>query len=532
MPVRGFETVSNVKQYQEDLNNLIGYTNTKSRTTASNVLKQTRSRLQSLYDILIAQEKQFFEVVGVKSYEELLNKINDWNLSGADVLLNNSEGFTKLVEEIRDEILTKDFEERIKIAIDRNDNISNLLVLDITDKEDVIEDITRRLIEGLTKAAEKIEKTGFRWTVTGKKSITDKNIIGHAGVLRYVLLNTVEAKDGKLKYEVHFEDDTPSRYKRRIYDILEEMGFKEIRKVETSAVGKSKEVILNSILSRLSIKGNAARYIAEEVRENFIEYGMNKSSASIKGALGEIYWTAFFKFISNGTVSVSPVGMKRILEGRMKGQQIPIDIVLSGLGFQVKNYHIDNNKVNFRNKLSLNGFIYNRLNIDATPFENFYFSWGYNKVAHTAHAELVYRPLFERFDRIMQQMSKNLENFIYQYLDKILRLDTEFYTEAIEGFSNNNDLKINTAFLISNKVIFSSDIVAAILKMLDNGEAEVKFENFDITYTEPFAPPFWEYDKEGNNKINPEDLMKTTKIAYEVSLDVGKLVEIAISRLK
>jgi hypothetical protein len=62
------------------------------------------------------------------------------------------------------------------------------------------------------------------------------------------------------------------------------------------------------------------------------QIAINKNSSVIKGALGEIYWNAFFDFIG---LQAIPVGFD---VHDTSGKEIPVDIAFEKFGFQVKNY--------------------------------------------------------------------------------------------------------------------------------------------------------------------------------------------------
>jgi len=63
---------------------------------------------------------------------------------------------------------------------------------------------------------------------------------------------------------------------------------------------------------------------------NTQSFDLNSSVASAKGFLGEVYWTAFWRFVTNGKVTVTPTGAMRTTTG-VSGE-IPIDIVINGIG--------------------------------------------------------------------------------------------------------------------------------------------------------------------------------------------------------
>jgi hypothetical protein len=92
--------------------------------------------------------------------------------------------------------------------------------------------------------------------------------------------------------------------------------------------------IREKILQRLPAGGNGyarAKEIINRVITRFLveEYDikMGRNSSVVRGALGEIYWTAFFDFIN---VSAIPVGLNA---KSTTNKEIPVDILFREFGF-------------------------------------------------------------------------------------------------------------------------------------------------------------------------------------------------------
>lgn len=534
-----FSTVENVKTYQENLNYYLGYTNTKNKFKASQVLQQEIARLKDLYSYLLSQEQRMFQINGIGSFENLKQKLREWDNSGASALVSNGERFEELVNTIADTIQLEDLNEKIATAAINNPEIQELFIIDAQEKLP-IDEIANMFVNNLNMALG--EGVHFRSTTAGRQFISGQTTSGLVGLFRYIVIGKPEKikENGKrrYRYSISFNEAIPSRYKNRIYDLINKIANIEIRNIQTDAVINSQKEIIALFNKAFPLTGGAKKYILREFQNRFSYYDFNTSTASIKGALGEIYWTAFWNYITNGKNNAIPVGLTHAIGGVIKGQQLPMDILLKGLGFQVKNYHIDlqTGETIFHKEMLLDGYIKNRLQIDPQPFNDFYFSWAYNKVIDSPHARFYYQPLFNRFELIMQQLETNLQNFSTQKLDKILRLDTEFDSNL--NIASKGNLKIVSAYLIGNKIIFSSDVVAAIIDQLESGSVDIGFKSFDIDYREPHTNPTWNLESRTlgkwppPNNESPSSLMRGTTIKYEIYMNVNSLMAAAEKRLK
>lgn len=548
---KNFATVENVKAYQEDLNSYLGYTNTKNDFIKAKIWEEEIKRLEELRNFLIAQEERLFQINGIESFENLRKRIQEWDNSGASSLISGSDNFEKLVQTIDNMIQTDDLNEKVAIVAANNSEIQELFTVD-AEKNLPLDEIASKLIKQLNEVIGGTMERGhwkgatghFRELTKGKQFINKENVDGAVGLFRYILIGEpITIKNGEkteYKYRITFKETIPSRYRNRIYNIIDKITEQETKKIQTDAAKKSQGKIIKLFAEEFPLTGEAKKYILAELRKRFLSYGFSTTKSSIKGALGEIYWTAFWKYITKGRAKVIPVGLEHATGGVIKGQQLPMDVLLKGFGFQVKNYQIDlkTNETIFHKKMFLNGYIKNRLQINTQPFDNFYFSWAYNKVIDTEHARTHYQALFNRFNLIMQQMEENLKRYSTERLDKVLRLDTDFNSNLkIEA---KDDLKIVTAYLISNKIIFSSDIVNAIIEQLTNEskDADIGFRSFNINFKEPTTSPTWKPKKRSKaewpppNDEDPSNLMKETTIEYEIYLNVDNLLNAAIARLK
>ena len=520
-PRQGFETVSLVKDYQTSLINLLGYTHSKSnRVQVSEIYKNEINRLENLFMGLKAQEERLFAKWGLKSYKELSDALDKWNSCGVESFINNCDGFYPKYRELKDRLEAESFTKKVAPKITSDPEI---ITIATTEGVDTIEEVARQLINNLN-AKGKQKEVKFRTfkkglAKVGGANFSDKDILG---LLRYVTI--IKAENGKATFS--FSEDIPSRYRQKLKKIYKDEMDNEKTDISDDLKKEIKEIVLRGI------NGDAREFIEYELNR-FNSYDINETGAMIKGFLGEIYWTAFFRYLTKKRITVVPTG----LEKTTAGKQVPIDILLEELGFQVKNYRIkEDGTTTFKKKMSLLGFVQERLGLSEEAFQNFYISWGYNKVitedtptgsiTYTKeYVEKHYKPLFDRFEQIISQAAAGgLEKIATARIDRILKLDDEFDFESKETnelVKEIDGVRANVLYLIGPNLVFSSDIVRAVLRLLKNRQAKVKFNNFSFSYKEPTASSVWP----NPNSQAARNLMAGNIIDYEIQIEVGSLFQ-------
>ena len=126
-----------------------------------------------------------------------------------------------------------------------------------------------------------------------------------------------------------------------------------------------------------------------------------------KGALGEIYWKAALSYLMGSSSANKVLATGTLLTSNSK--QLPIDLVLDGLGAQVKNYRIANmgggNEVIFypETTTSLKAFLGTINAGGEEKLDMFVTSWGYNKPNYDytpADGKMNYMGVYNRFSNI------------------------------------------------------------------------------------------------------------------------------------
>ena len=415
------------------------------------------SSLRVLKDTLYNTEVEFFgKILGNTNLSpkdaltELQRRVEEWNSSGAENLFNDK--ITSIVLEIMNNFYGVSLEQ-LQEAYTNNILITDL-VPDLVingGSENEKDNVLEKLYENINNLLSENKKTKFNKKVFFSKI-------------------DLEKKNGK--YTIKFDEKISANYRRRFADIYN-LTIKELNEQTQIQVSGTLEERINAALIKNGIKGEPLKKIEEEISNNLNKYAISYNFGVIKGFLGEVYWTAFFKYLSGNNNKVNPTGNIK----NLKGQSIPIDLLIENYGFQVKNYIIKNGKVNLglRNEDSrlMGSFILNRAEVAASEALLLFFgAWGYNRPTDYATEE--YKNLYNSFPENFATVDK-----IFQaHVDKIIGIDKKFAQKQEEGIENlfpDEEVHYNNFFLVNNKIIPASEIVQGIIEGFEESAARVKF---------------------------------------------------------
>lgn len=521
--INGFRTIEDVKGYQSAL--LVASTgySPEISTLTDKIIKTERDRLEDLLGKLLANEQKFKDILGDVGISYIEKRINNWNSHMGLDLVNSDEIFSEELKSVLNEIADESFQNNFHEALSSYPELREYFSVETvkTWTPDIIREF-KRSFESKTG----INLRNMRRTYIG------------------VAERTNEIKDitDNIKFDISFQPVISANYRKKIKDFIEKTTNYKFHQIITKEKQKVIENIFRNFVRRAGIsRTGPGQYFVKVITEQSSKFDINRSTFSIKGFLGEVYWTAFWRYITNDKISVSPQGATYATAGNVPGQ-IPIDMFLQDIGIQIKNYSLINLQngsqgVHFPptpNTMNVNNFIRLRLDLPdtATAYERFMFSYGYNKVLDNEDAQAKYAPIFNRFDTILRQFMGNLESISMKRIDKIISLDREFGFESDVDLFNTNNLeeRYNTIYIIGDKFVFGSDIVRAIIHGLESQEeVKVSLSHFRILNTsEPFVGAT--YPESSGYKIR--DLMNNYKLEYQIEIDVNALTSSILGRIR
>lgn len=571
---KGFRRLNDVVLIQNDvLNQISGQIHTiktGAKEIEQYIKEKELSDLEELKSFVIKKEQDFYSRIGVKNYQELRQKVEAWNSSGAYQMLQDTTLIEKIANIIKRASYTDLTDAVDKITKQKNDEIINILwstdgLKQELDKLGII--IENVIYTGLKGGSKKSNSSIRRGTISiivspsnfnnSSNNFINSNYIQLTDGLKGITLT--QRKNGNI--EIHFTKDMSMATQRQLTDLINEALKKQGIKLEhtsQSTINEEIRVLISNYLYMLNpftIDGLVQNQIINRVIQEYMVETQNiqigRSRQLIRGALGEIYWTAFFIYIGLRT---SPVGKLTSTETNIKnktqqGKQIPVDIVFEGCGAQVKNYTVDkNNIVRFNshfdqvlqqaipNKQNLANFLVGRGGgLQMSPREarliygRYWFSEQYNKRDVKHDVDGVYVAVEERFSAI----DHGIETYFRNCIDKLLKFNydvtldkksSDLLVEDKDSFDPGKPI-----FFIINDIIYPTsyiiDQIELNLKELgENDIIAIKVENFFMKISDNFVNPQGSvYPNQAKPTI--EKGLESSEITYSIDVNVLELAK-------
>ena len=486
--------------------NLVG----ANKVRVKDILSQRLEWLKQLQTKIYAKEQKFYGSINSIRYlaaepkralEELQKKVEQWNASGVRHMISNDSLGTIL------QILTSSEYRRMSTA--EFEEIASDFIFNSSEIQTYSEDILNQL---LTEAINKVLEQNHLQKLPSKKQSGEQRI--------YFEVKQDEKGNYFLKVEGDLSPNLKSALKRSFKLLLED------RKKDTSAFSDSARNarMLEQIITAPIHDSAVKNAVSAELKVGRVElYNLAKEFGVIKGFLGEVYWTAFFRYL----------GLDALPTGDVKdndtNQSISVDLLVKGFGFQVKNFNLRNGTtaLGSRGNYKRAGvFIRDRANIDEPLSDllmELYGLWSYGNVASDNEAYNATR------QELYNVLTSGSEKIFQHYVDKIIRLDAEQshkFFEDSDSFFPDQKLMFNSFFLVGEKIIPSSAILQEIIESLENS-AQTPSIKFSITGLQagenaPKYPEAVEWDS--------YKMANFTGLGYNIDLDLTTILDRAYTK--
>lgn len=495
-------------------------------------LTELQRQLKTLEDNLLIG-------LGIKDFNELYRKTQEWKSSGASAILQD----VGLIEEIQKEIdLAR--EANLLSAVRKFNN-------QVLTKEQMIQ-LFGEEIEELVSSVPTMISGGVRGgngsragtisisfqsnVVADKKSYTKSEVI--KGMTIFQRSKTSRSKGPNV--EIHFTQNISSTNQAKLTEKMAKILREQGQEVDLVTRADTYRAIKERILQHLPNGGNGyarTREIIDRVITRFLveEYDikMGRNSSVVRGALGEIYWTAFFDFIN---VPAIPVGLKA---KTTTNKEIPVDILFREFGFQVKNYTMKNGIVTFNqhfskevqemvpNQIPFDKFFANTLELGASATEaigKFYFSKNYNLRNEEIDTKGRYIPIEARF----QPIEPAIVSYIKANQDKLLNLNKNVSLKTPELFNENFNPGRPVLFLINETPLLASAMVQEIINQLIpnfNDTVYINIKGLEVNSHSFQTSKHWPQSVEPNITGR----LKGSYVTYTIDVDVSGLVNKILS---
>lgn len=488
--------MANWVQYDNKYNLLAMVDNQSLLRGKDNNFKSVVARLHRLAEELEKQESELYATLGVKGLFDLQKKIDE---------INEDKGFRSL-----NNLADSEFDAMVLAAargVDLEKPIIFLFEKDNQIKDDLLklsEELASDDLAELLKELRKLEKAGKTSGSYALKGLHLSSSSGR-GVSKTLGAYEIGLDGDKLLLKVTQKSGQVAK-RESLIKLADKLNATLIE--ETSELRKNLEqTILNKI------ETDKLRNLTRQEFERYGQwYDVNSSKASIKGFLGEIYANVVLKVLFPN-LSVYATGNIRDL----KGQEIPIDLVLEKYGFQIKNYRVENGETLFRYGGQAGNFIENRVQPEQSlrdllvTFFGAYQYYGNDK-------------------EFIQQAKWRLINggpitsIFNAHLDNIMRISSTFGAKDNEQglFLGDPDLYYNTMFIISGTLVPASAMVWAISGELSKSSSSIYKTNW--VFSEP------EQDYVAKSSDSPNLFANKISIDLYMHLNVAKILNVAKSR--
>ena len=503
----GFRRAKDVVNIQNNfLQIMSGQTHTGMNKNEVNFLQEAIVNNEIERLIVIAKEFQRqeralfqkFSSKGITDYSMLNKKIEDWNkLIGGNFFFEDS--FVQKIVKLMINEQQDDLSSIVQSFI--NKKLDLKLVLDIMGdgKEDALakaEDYCVNIIYAGLKGGSSSRKGTLTASFEVEKgSALEKKISSMMKGNQYFHSKGVtfyqkkeKKKDKSLGFEIHFTSDISGSVRGKFIESFSKF-YNEENKESKIIAHRSETVdeISQLILSKIPEENTEIKLLVKNIlKKELIEvqnYDLNRSTSVIRGSLAEIYWTCFFNFIG---LKAKPVGLNL---KDIKNRQVPIDLIIEDLGFQVKKYDTFNTssvffgldygeiKKNEAETLKLNPetvtlkkLFSTQLQLDNEDMESigrFFISKNYNKPTRDKKYQNEkfeeYKVLYGRFNAAKPEVT--IESYVKAHIDKLISTNKDVEMPKDFGFININ-VGRPTIWLINNNIIPSSIIVEKIIENL------------------------------------------------------------------
>lgn len=340
----------------------------------------------------------------------------------------------------------------------------------------------------------------------------NKSSTGSRGLSRYI--NKVSLNDAGL-FTIHLDKALPQSWNKRLEELMKNMQGSQ------NDIGKTLWTWLEPNFTNAKIK----QCVYYEFNKRIKQYKLGNNPAVIKGFLGEVKANAFMSYLCGRSGVSIPTGIMT----NSAGQEIPIDMVIKGTGFQIKNYDIGKDGNSFfikHDQMGMDTFIDQRLRPEADVYADlikFFGSYDFNRPVKDATPQ--YETVYSRFSNSIDRV----ENLFYGYTDNILKISDVFESTAMNMFGKKN-LYFNTFFIVNNKILPSSVLLEAIIQTFRNSAPETYINSYYqiIAPSESTSTKKWSRE----DHYSDSDVMNyvsQTKITYSFDIKLARILNAAYS---
>lgn len=541
-----FQTVQDVINIQNSALSLVSGGMTTSadkegRLLLERIKTQEIEKLKQLKDILFSLEKQFYTRIGITDYKQLYMKTMQWKNSRAASILQNPRLIAE-IQQIFMETATADLEQVVLEFTNKTLTREQLIKIFGEEIDSILPQTAQLISAGLKGGSASRKGTlslNFSVEQPSNQSLGFTKSTTKKGITFFQKKQSSKNKNGS--FEIHFTQDIPISEQKHMTEDFFKIIKEQDQNIQLTASSQLLSRVQQKILSYLPA-GNypkANEIIARTVQSFLVDQqqiAISKNSSVIRGALGEIYWNAFFDFIG---IQAIPVGFD---VHDVSGKEIPVDIAFEKFGFQVKNYKTLNGIVTFNqhfdkkledmvpNRIPLGRFFSRTLELGDAASEKlgkFYFSKEYNIRNKEKDPQDKYSVIENRFEPISQAIFTFTEANIH----KLLNMDKNISLQEADMFSPEFNGGRPIMFFINENPFPASEMIQEIINGLStNFDAAVfiNINNLELNLNSFYTSAKW--DTEVEPDISKR--LKAAYVTYTIDIQINNLLERILSKIR
>ena len=565
----GYQTLQEVVNIQNNLLDAISgqiHSGSRSQEELAQVIAHVRDieiqKLRELQRAYLAREAQMFADLRLEGStpEQKLNnfktKVDAWNSSNASGLLKDNNAIVKKIAESIRPAGRLELETLLNAILDIKEQSPDVLLnalfgdeineLGLTLSNEAVQELSKVVFGGNSSRQGTLGLDLYLKTPMNKAQSGKTFTLHTTKLMKSVGVRVIDnGKRIRISFTGDMNNDGRNALAERLSQYIEQQsGGKSSVAVDiNSRLARARTIIMDGIRAMMpagAVTTNVSAKVEEVVR-NYVLSGrdiaLSDNTAVVRGALGEIYWTAFFQYIGLPAI---PVGFNYLTENK---KQLPIDILVGNTGFQVKNYAIEENAegdlltyfnsyqrfdkeqgmvVREPAKQPLTQILSAIGNSNVQTFGSFFFSRAYNKEQMLSPNHEKFTPVEARFPSITDTFMSYVELNAASLLG-LNRKVTEVINKTGTAQVNAVAASYPMIYFIKDKFILASTMIENIINSMsgtaDPNAIAVKVTNVAVHAEDMAEDGQWPYEPTKDYS------------SYLSSVEVSYYIEVNLSRL-
>ena len=496
---------------------------------------QLTKDLKDMRKIVAEKEQNFYHKLGVSDFRQLNDKLleieqkYDCLLPGGQVIeaIKNNFSFLKVSgatdQELADAV-TEVVNKYLLEESSNNEQLFNSMIARAFDENE--KDSTSAILSFLQKNLTYSKGTKTKRFITSRATSSG----GRQRVGLGKVISSYNPKTNKVTASTEGIDGISGKFKKKLEEELLAVYWKENKDKFDQKINvydlsqKTYRDYVNSFIRKYLGKSKLINIDA-------VQYDLNRSIASTLGYLGEVRATLILKEL---VPNASTRGTGN-LRTELKKQEIPIDVVCAANGFQIKNYTLDNNAVDFSNTMLVPNWMSGRLKIEGELYDVLIALFGiywYNQPLTQGNAKGIEEYTNEVYNKIDKELLVALKPIFDSRIPQMLKMTDSFSVKGDPLF-HSQKLYFNTFFWINKYLVPASWILDQLIENLQKMDSGVITSSYSFNKQEKgsknrFQVSGYDLRNKGKAPGNLYDMASKVKVNYNISIDLTEFANLRV----